>query len=158
MHSIVVASMNDAIKMPLNEPATGLRKSQIEEFVEHYGGPGVQHIALRTDNIIECVSSLRRRGVEFIDIPSQYYRDLQSRLQEADIQLDQDIDAIERLHNLVDFDQDGYLLQLFTKPVSNRPTVFLEFIQRKNFEGFGAGNFKALFQAIEREQEQRGNL
>ncbi len=158
MHSIVVASKNDAIKMPLNEPAIGLRKSQIEEFVEHYGGPGVQHVALRTNDIIKCVSSLRRRGVEFIGIPSQYYQDLRNRLQEAGTQLDQDIESIERLHILVDFDQQGYLLQLFTKPVSNRPTVFLEFIQRKNFEGFGAGNFKALFQAIEREQDQRGNL
>ena len=158
LRSVVMASPNELVKMPVNEPAAGKRKSQIEEYVDFYNGPGVQHIALRTKNIITSVTNLRARGVEFINVPSSYYDAMRLRLKMSSMQLEEDFDTIQRLNILVDFDEGGYLLQLFTKPLMDRPTVFIEIIQRNNFDGFGAGNFKSLFEAIERDQAERGNL
>jgi 4-hydroxyphenylpyruvate dioxygenase len=160
LNSIVMASPNNVVKMPINEPAPGKKKSQIEEYVDFYSGAGVQHIALRTDNIIAAVSNLRARGVEFINVPSTYYTTMRQRLKtdKRGWELKEDFDVIEKLNILIDFDEGGYLLQLFTKPLMDRPTVFLEIIQRNEFDGFGAGNFKSLFEAIEREQAERGNL
>ncbi|KAI1952417.1 hypothetical protein LOZ12_001927 [Ophidiomyces ophidiicola] len=158
MRSIVIASPNDIVKMPLNEPAMGKKKSQIEEFVDYYNGSGVQHIAFRTNDIISAVSHLRKRGVQFLSAPDTYYNAMRCRLKDANVVLDESIDLLQKLNILVDFDQGGYLLQIFTKHVLDRPTVFLEVIQRNNFDGFGAGNFKALFEAFEKEQELRGNL
>ena len=158
LSSVVMASPNEVVKMPINEPAHGKKQSQIEEFVDFYGGPGVQHIAFRTKDIITCVANLRKRGVEFINVPDTYYVAMRKRLKSSSVKLDEDFEAIRRLHILVDFDEGGYLLQLFTKPLMDRPTVFLEIIQRNNFDGFGAGNFKSLFEAIEHEQAERGNL
>jgi 4-hydroxyphenylpyruvate dioxygenase len=152
--SKVMANGNDRIKFPINEPAKGKRKSQIDEYLDFYQGPGVQHMALATDDIVTTVTSLRDRGVEFLSVPTTYYRDLQQRVGT----IDEDIDSLATLGILVDRDPDGYLLQIFTKPVEDRPTVFYEIIQRKGAKSFGAGNFKALFEAIEREQELRGNL
>ncbi|TKA31344.1 4-hydroxyphenylpyruvate dioxygenase [Salinomyces thailandicus] len=158
--SIVMSSPghNAAVKIPLNEPAPGKKKSQIEEFIDYYNGPGIQHIALRTPDILTTVTRMRERGVEFISVPPTYYSTMKERLSKAGMVLKEDFETLERLNILVDFDEGGYLLQLFTKPLMDRPTVFLEVIQRENFEGFGAGNFKSLFEAIEREQEGRGNL
>lgn len=153
-----MASPNERVKMPINEPAKGKKKSQIEEFVDFYGGPGVQHIAFRTKDMITCVANLRKRGVEFINVPDTYYVAMRKRLKSSNMTLEEDLDEIQRLHILIDFDEGGYLLQLFTKPLMDRPTVFLEIIQRHDFDGFGAGNFKSLFEAIEREQAERGNL
>lgn len=158
LKSVVMSSANDVVKMPINEPATGKKKSQIEEYVDFYNGPGVQHIALRTPNIIEAVTNLKARGVEFISVPETYYESMRMRLKQAGGKLNESFETIQRLNILIDFDEGGYLLQLFTKPLMDRPTVFLEIIQRNNFDGFGAGNFKSLFEAIEREQELRGNL
>ena len=158
LNSIVMASSNETIKIPINEPAIGKKKSQIEEFVDFYGGPGVQHIAFRTQDIVTCVENLRERGLQFIDIPDKYYEMMQDRLKNSTLALEDDFAAIRRLQILIDFDEGGYLLQIFTKPLMDRPTVFLEIIQRNNFGGFGAGNFKSLFEAIEREQAERGNL
>jgi len=160
LNSIVMASPNNVVKMPINEPAPGKKKSQIEEYVDFYGGAGVQHIALRTTNIIAAVSNLRARGVEFINVPETYYTTMRMRLKtdKRNWQLQEDFDTIQRLNILIDFDESGYLLQLFTKPLMDRPTVFIEIIQRNEFDGFGAGNFKSLFEAIEREQGERGNL
>ena len=158
LNSVVMSSPNDVVKMPINEPAVGKKKSQIEEFVDFYNGPGVQHIALRTNNIIEAVASLRARGVEFISIPDSYYEAIGPRLKQAGMKLHESFEMIQKLNILIDFDEGGYLLQLFTKPLMDRPTVFIEIIQRHNFDGFGAGNFKSLFEAIEREQDLRGNL
>jgi len=152
--SKVMANGNDRIKFPINEPAKGKKKSQIDEYLEYYQGPGVQHMALATDDIVTTVTSLRDRGVEFLSVPTTYYRDLQQRVGT----IDEDVDWLAKLGILVDRDPDGYLLQIFTKPVEDRPTVFYEIIQRKGAKSFGAGNFKALFEAIEREQELRGNL
>jgi 4-hydroxyphenylpyruvate dioxygenase len=152
--SKVMANGNDRIKFPINEPAQGKRKSQIDEYLEFYQGPGVQHMALATDDIIGTVTTLRDRGVEFLSVPTTYYDDLQKRVGK----IDEDIDALAELGVLIDRDPDGYLLQIFTKPVQDRPTVFYEIIQRKGAKSFGAGNFRALFEAIEREQELRGNL
>ncbi len=152
--SKVVANGNDRIKFPINEPAEGKKKSQIDEYLEFYGGPGVQHVAIATDNIVETVSALQHRGVEFLKVPTTYYDTLAERVGK----IDEDVEPLKRLGILVDRDPDGYLLQIFTKPVEDRPTVFYEIIQRKGARGFGAGNFKALFEAIEREQELRGNL
>jgi 4-hydroxyphenylpyruvate dioxygenase len=146
--------LNDRIKFPINEPASGKKKSQIDEYLEFYGGPGVQHMALATDDIVATVSALRDRGVEFLSVPTSYYDELQSRVGT----IDEPVDVLARLGILVDRDPDGYLLQIFTKPVEDRPTVFYEIIQRKGAKSFGKGNFKALFEAIEREQELRGNL
>ncbi|HET6271869.1 MAG TPA: 4-hydroxyphenylpyruvate dioxygenase [Bacteroidota bacterium] len=152
--SKVMANGNDRIKFPINEPAHGKRKSQIEEYIEFYRGPGVQHIAMATDNIIETVSEMKHQGVEFLRVPSTYYNDLTSRVGK----IDEPMDELARLGILVDRDDEGYMLQLFTKPVEDRPTLFYEVIQRKGSRSFGKGNFKALFEAIEREQALRGNL
>lgn len=157
MRSIVVASPNEAIKMPMNEPAAGKKKSQIEEFVDYYHGAGVQHIAFRTEDIVQAVTSLKKRGVQFLRVPKSYYTDLRQRLSHVSWTLEADVDVLERLNVLVDFDERGYLLQIFAKHVGDRPTVFIEVIQRKGFDGFGAGNFKSLFEAFEREQALRGN-
>ena len=153
-----MASPDEVIKMPINEPAPGKKKSQIEEFVDFFDGPGVQHIALRSNDIVTTVANLRTRGVDFISVPSTYYDSMRSRLKKTGLRLDEDFDAIQRLNILIDFDEGGYLLQIFSKPLMDRPTVFIEIIQRNNFSGFGVGNFKALFEAIEREQDARGNL
>jgi 4-hydroxyphenylpyruvate dioxygenase len=160
LNSIVMASPNNVVKMPINEPAPGKKKSQIEEYVDFYGGAGVQHIALRTHNIISAVSNMRARGVEFINVPETYYTTMRQRLKadKRNWKLQEDFDTIQKLNILIDFDESGYLLQLFTKPLMDRPTVFIEIIQRNDFDGFGAGNFKSLFEAIEREQAERGNL
>ncbi|EEP76387.1 4-hydroxyphenylpyruvate dioxygenase [Uncinocarpus reesii 1704] len=158
LKSIVMASPNDVVKMPINEPAKGKKQSQIEEYVDFYSGAGVQHIALRTDNIINAITNLRARGVEFIKVPSTYYDDIKLRLKKQGLVLNEDLETLQSLDILIDFDENGYLLQLFTKHLMDRPTVFIEIIQRNNFSGFGAGNFKALFEAIEREQALRGTL
>ncbi|KAJ4318581.1 hypothetical protein N0V94_004359 [Neodidymelliopsis sp. IMI 364377] len=158
LKSIVMSSPNEVVKMPINEPAKGKKQSQIEEYVDFYGGPGVQHIALRTDNIIRDITNLKARGVEFIKVPETYYDSMKMRLKKAGLTLNEDFETLKSLDILIDFDEGGYLLQLFTKHLMDRPTVFIEIIQRNNFSGFGAGNFKSLFEAIEREQELRGNL
>jgi len=158
LRSVVMTDEEETIKMPINEPAEGIRKSQIQEFVEYYDGPGVQHIALRTFDVIHTVETLKQRGVEFLKVPSAYYDDLERRLEEAGVAISEDLTVIRKLNILVDFDESGYLLQIFMRPIQDRPTLFLEIIQRQKHEGFGVGNFKALFEAIEREQEQRGNL
>jgi 4-hydroxyphenylpyruvate dioxygenase len=142
------------IKFPINEPATGRRKSQIEEYLEYYRGPGVQHIACATDDIVKTVSTLRDRGVEFLRVPSTYYEDLEKRVGK----IDEPIGTLAELGILADSDEEGYLLQIFTEPVQDRPTLFFEVIERHGSRGFGAGNFKSLFEAIEREQARRGNL
>nr|BCX01461.1 MAG: 4-hydroxyphenylpyruvate dioxygenase [Bacteroidota bacterium] len=152
--SKVMANGNGRIKFPINEPAQGKRKSQIEEYLEYYHGPGVQHIALHTSNILETVRALRNRGVEFLYVPTTYYDDLQARVGK----IDEPVEELRDLGILVDRDDEGYLLQIFTKPVQDRPTLFYEVIQRKGARSFGKGNFKALFEAIEREQALRGNL
>jgi 4-hydroxyphenylpyruvate dioxygenase len=158
LKSIVMSSPNNVVKMPINEPATGKKQSQIEEYVDFYGGPGVQHIALRTDDIVRDITNLKARGVEFIKVPDTYYEAMRLRLKRAGMKLNEDFEVLRSLDILIDFDEGGYLLQLFTKHLMDRPTVFIEIIQRNNFDGFGAGNFKSLFEAIEREQDARGNL
>ncbi|MCS7083254.1 MAG: 4-hydroxyphenylpyruvate dioxygenase [Bacteroidetes bacterium] len=152
--SKVMANGNGRIKFPINEPASGKRKSQIEEYLEYYHGPGVQHVALHTSNILETVRALRERGVAFLYVPTTYYDDLQARVGK----IDEPLEELRELGILVDRDDEGYLLQIFTKPVQDRPTLFYEIIQRKGAKSFGKGNFKALFEAIEREQALRGNL
>jgi 4-hydroxyphenylpyruvate dioxygenase len=152
--SKVMANGNGRIKFPINEPAPGKRKSQVDEFLEFYGGPGVQHIALATRDIIGTVGRLRAQGVEFLSVPSTYYDELERRVGK----IDEPLSALADLGVLVDRDDEGYMLQIFTKPVEDRPTLFYEVIQRKGSRGFGKGNFKALFEAIEREQALRGNL
>jgi 4-hydroxyphenylpyruvate dioxygenase len=152
--SKVMSNGNERVKFPLNEPAAGKRKSQIEEYLEFYHGPGVQHIAMATDNIIETVGALRSQGVEFLRVPNTYYEDLLSRTGP----IDEPVPALQELGILVDRDDEGYMLQIFTRPVEDRPTLFYEVIQRKGSRSFGKGNFKALFEAIEREQAKRGNL
>lgn len=144
------------IKLPINEPARGKKKSQIEEFLDYYGGPGVQHMALATDDIVATVSALRERGVRFMRVPEAYYADVARRLDWSEIS--EDLDRLAEHGILVDQDEEGYLLQLFTEPVGDRPTLFYELIERHGSYGFGLGNFKALFEAIEREQAARGNL
>jgi len=158
LRSVVVANYEETIKMPINEPAPGKRKSQIQEYIDYYGTAGVQHIALRSDDIIKSIENLRYRGTEFLDIPDSYYRELRKRLKSSKVQVKEDIDTLQKLKILIDYDDDGYLLQIFTKPLQDRPTVFIEIIQRNNHQGFGAGNFKALFQCIEMDQQERGNL
>ena len=158
LKSVVMSSPNEVVKMPINEPAMGKKKSQIEEYVDFYDGAGVQHIAIRTKNIIETVTNMRARGVEFISVPPAYYDAMRMRLKKSGMTLEEDFRDIQDLNILIDFDEGGYLLQLFTKPLLDRPTVFMEVIQRNNFGGFGAGNFRALFEAVEREQAERGNL
>ncbi|KAB7731355.1 4-hydroxyphenylpyruvate dioxygenase [Rudanella paleaurantiibacter] len=152
--SKVMSNGNGRIKFPINEPAEGKKKSQIEEYINFYEGAGVQHIAVATDNIVETVTALRDRGVEFLRVPDAYYDDLKDRVG----QIDEEIETLRPLGILVDRDEEGYLLQIFTKPVTPRPTLFFEIIQRKGARSFGKGNFKALFEAIEREQELRGTL
>lgn len=152
--SKVVSNGNGYVKFPINEPAEGKKKSQIEEYLDFYHGPGVQHLALATNDILHTVSELRRRGVEFLYVPETYYDDLKERVGE----ISEEIEAIKALNILVDRDEEGYLLQIFTKPVEDRPTVFYEIIQRRGAKSFGKGNFKALFESIEREQAIRGNL
>jgi 4-hydroxyphenylpyruvate dioxygenase len=158
LRSIVVANYEETIKMPINEPAPGKRRSQIQEYVDYNGGPGVQHIALATNDIIASVENLRARGLEFLYVPKKYYDNLKERLKLSPVRVEEDIDVLEKLNILVDFDDKGYLLQLFTKIMQDRPTLFIEIIQRHNNSGFGAGNFKALFESIEHDQEERGNL
>jgi 4-hydroxyphenylpyruvate dioxygenase len=152
--SKVMANGNDKIKFPINEPASGKKKSQIEEYLDFYRGPGAQHLALATDDILSTVQALRDRGVEFLSVPTSYYDELQARVGT----IDEPVEELAKLGILVDRDPDGYLLQIFTKPVEDRPTLFYEIIQRKGATSFGKGNFKALFESIEREQERRGNL
>jgi 4-hydroxyphenylpyruvate dioxygenase len=152
--SKVMSNGNGRIKFPINEPADGRKKSQIEEYIEFYNGAGVQHMAMATDNIIETVTALRDRGVEFLTVPEIYYEDVLDRVGE----IDEDLAPLKELSILIDRDDEGYLLQIFTKPILDRPTMFIEIIQRKGAKSFGKGNFKALFEAIEREQEARGTL
>ncbi len=152
--SKVMSNGNGRIKFPINEPAAGKKKSQIDEYLDFYGGPGVQHIAVATDDIIATVSALKARGVEFLRTPTTYYDELQARVGT----IDEPLDELARLGILVDRDDEGYLLQIFTRPVQDRPTLFFEIIQRKGAKGFGKGNFRALFESIEREQALRGNL
>jgi 4-hydroxyphenylpyruvate dioxygenase len=154
LNSVVMANESRSIKFPINEPAAGKRKSQIEEYTEFYQSPGVQHIALLTTDIIASIHQLRANGVEFLEVPDSYYEMLEQRVGK----LDEDLETLRELKILVDRDEEGYLLQLFTKPVEDRPTLFFEIIERKGAQGFGKGNFKALFEAIEREQAKRGNL
>lgn len=157
--SKVMSNGNGRIKFPINEPAKGNKRSQIEEYLDFYEGPGAQHIAVATDNIIETVTQLRARGVEFLSSPPQaYYDEIPARLGEHMEMMKEPISDIQKLAILVDADEEGYLLQIFTKPVEDRPTLFFEIIQRMGAKGFGAGNFKALFESIEREQEKRGTL
>ena len=159
LRSIVVADFDENVKMPINEPANGMRKSQIQEYVDYYAGAGVQHIAMRTEDIVTTVERMKARGVEFLEkIPDAYYDRLKEGLKNAGLEVKEDIETLRRLKILVDYDEKGYLLQIFTKNTQDRPTFFLEVIQRRNHQGFGAGNFKALFEAIEAEQEMRGNL
>lgn len=152
--SKVMANGNGYVKFPINEPAEGRRKSQIEEYLDFYQGPGVQHIALATNDILDTVTKMQRQGVEFLTVPHSYYTELQQRVGK----IDEPVEELEKLGILVDRDDEGYMLQIFTKPVEDRPTLFYEVIQRKGSRSFGKGNFKALFEAIEREQELRGNL
>jgi len=152
--SKVVSNGTGYIKFPINEPAVGKKKSQIDEYLDFYKGPGCQHIAVATDDIIFTVSELRKRGVEFLHVPDTYYEDLTDRVGA----INEDIKKIQELNILVDRDEEGYLLQIFTKPVEDRPTLFFEIIQRCGAQSFGKGNFKALFESIEREQARRGNL
>ena len=167
LSSVVMTNFNETIKMPINEPAKGMRKSQIEEYCDYNDGAGVQHIAIRTTNILYTIETMMERGVQFLQPPLYYYDDLQIRLESLDMIGDKStkknkvvepMDALRRLRILCDFDENGYLLQLFTKPVQDRPTLFIEVIERHDFSGFGAGNFKALFKAIEDDQAARGNL
>jgi 4-hydroxyphenylpyruvate dioxygenase len=152
--SKVMSNGNGYVKFPINEPAEGKKKSQVEEYLDFYRGEGVQHVAMATNDIVSTVRELRNRGVEFLQVPSTYYDDLLERVGH----IDEDLEPLKELGILVDRDDEGYLLQLFSKPVEDRPTLFFEIIQRKGAKSFGKGNFKALFEAIEREQEARGNL
>ncbi|MBL4655327.1 MAG: 4-hydroxyphenylpyruvate dioxygenase, partial [Bacteroidia bacterium] len=152
--SKVMTNGNGRIKFPINEPAEGKKKSQIEEYIDFYNGAGVQHIAIATDNIVETVTAMKARGVEFLFVPDSYYDDVLDRVGK----IDEDLEPLRELGILIDRDDEGYLLQLFTKPIVDRPTMFFEIIQRKGAKSFGKGNFKALFEAIEREQENRGTL
>ena len=152
--SKVMSNGNGYVKFPINEPAEGKKKSQVEEFLDFYNGEGIQHVALATNNIIETVTALRDRGIEFLSVPDSYYEELKQRAGK----IDEDMQPLQELGILVDRDEEGYLLQIFSRPIEDRPTLFFEIIQRKGAKSFGKGNFKALFEAIEREQAQRGNL
>lgn len=152
--SKVVWDGEGKIKLPINEPAEGKKKSQIDEYLEYYRSPGVQHVAMATEDIVHTVESMRAQGIQFLRVPGTYYEDVKARMPE----IADKVDALQRNGILADKDEDGYLLQIFTKPVQDRPTVFFEVIERHGAKGFGAGNFKALFEAIEREQAARGNL
>jgi 4-hydroxyphenylpyruvate dioxygenase len=152
--SKVMSNGNGYVKFPINEPAEGKKKSQIEEYLDFYEGEGVQHLALATHDIVDTVTKLQSRGIDFLTVPTTYYDELTDRVGK----IDEDLEPLKQLGILVDRDDEGYLLQIFTKPVEDRPTVFFEIIQRKGAKSFGAGNFKALFEAIEHEQDLRGNL
>ena len=152
--SKVMSNGNGRVKFPINEPAEGIKKSQIEEYLDFYGSAGVQHIAVATDDIVRTVSEMKQRGVEFLYVPETYYDNLLERVGN----IDEDIETLKQNGILIDRDEEGYLLQLFTKPIVDRPTLFIEIIQRKGARSFGVGNFKSLFEAIEREQENRGTL
>jgi 4-hydroxyphenylpyruvate dioxygenase len=154
LRSIVMANNNEKIKMPINEPADGLKKSQIQEFIDYYETAGIQHIAMSTRDIVKTVIKMRANGVDFLSTPKSYYTDFTERIGE----IDEDIETLANLGILVDKDENGYMLQIFTQPIQDRPTLFYEVIQRKGSQSFGKGNFKALFESIEREQAQRGNL
>jgi 4-hydroxyphenylpyruvate dioxygenase len=154
--SKVVANGNHRVKFPLNEPAISKRKSQIDEYLEFYGEPGCQHLALATNDILRTVDTLREEGVEFLDTPDSYYEDPELRARIGSVRVP--VEELQKRKILVDRDEDGYLLQIFTKPLGDRPTVFFEIIERHGSLGFGKGNFKALFESIEREQDRRGNL
>ncbi|KAI7881805.1 4-hydroxyphenylpyruvate dioxygenase [Lichtheimia hyalospora FSU 10163] len=162
LRSVVMADPSEKIKVPINEPAVGKKKSQIQEFVDFYGGAGVQHIAIRTDDIITSVTNMRKRGCDFLVVPSKYYDRLRAALavhnKTAKRPVVEDMDVLQKLNIMIDYDENGYLLQIFTRPLEDRPTLFVEIIQRNNHNGFGAGNFKSLFEALELEQELRGNL
>jgi 4-hydroxyphenylpyruvate dioxygenase len=152
--SKVMSNGNGYVKFPINEPAEGKKKSQVEEYLDFYNGEGVQHVAIATNNIIETVTELQKRGVEFLKIPASYYADVLDRVGK----IDEDLAPLQELGILIDKDEEGYLLQIFSKPLEDRPTLFFEIIQRKGAKSFGKGNFKALFEALEREQDARGNL
>jgi 4-hydroxyphenylpyruvate dioxygenase len=152
--SKVMSNGNGRIKFPINEPAAGKKKSQVEEYLDFYGGPGIQHIAIATDDIVQTVGELKRRGMEFLSIPATYYDTVLDRVGK----IDEDLEPLAKLGILIDHDDEGYLLQVFSKPIQDRPTLFVEIIQRKGAKSFGAGNFKALFESLEREQALRGNL
>jgi 4-hydroxyphenylpyruvate dioxygenase len=152
--SKVMSNGNGFVKFPINEPAEGKKKSQVEEYLDFYNGEGVQHVAIATKDIVKTVTEIQKRGIEFLNIPSTYYDELPARVGH----IDEDLEPLKRLGILVDRDNEGYLLQIFTKPVEDRPTLFFEIIQRKGAKSFGKGNFKALFEALEKEQERRGNL
>ena len=152
--SKVMSNGNGFVKFPINEPAEGKKKSQVEEYLDFYGGEGVQHVAIATKDIVTTVTDLQSRGVEFLNIPTTYYDTVLDRVGH----IDEDLEPLKRLGILVDRDNEGYLLQIFTKPVEDRPTLFFEIIQRKGAQSFGKGNFKALFEALEKEQDARGNL
>lgn len=154
LKSKVVANQSASVKLPINESAPGKHQSQIDEFIDYYQGSGVQHIAMTTNNIVKTIADLRQRGVEFLEIPDAYYLDFAERFQD----IDEDIEDLKKMQILVDHDEKGYLLQTFTKPLGDRPTLFFEIIQRKGANSFGKGNFKALFESVEREQAKRGNL
>ncbi|GMR31655.1 hypothetical protein PMAYCL1PPCAC_01850, partial [Pristionchus mayeri] len=159
LRTIVVANYEETIKMPINEQANSKRGvSQIQEFVDFFGGAGVQHIALNTNDIITAITAMRARGLEFLTIPATYYTNLRDRLENAKIKVAEDMDKLQQLNILVDFDENGYLLQIFAKSCQDRATLFIEIIQRENHFGFGAGNFKALFECLEVVQNERGNL
>jgi 4-hydroxyphenylpyruvate dioxygenase len=154
LRSKVMQSPSGKVKMPINEPAAGLKRSQIEEYLDFYGGPGIQHVAIATDDIVATVRALRGNGVELLDTPASYYETLGERVGA----IDEDVAILRDLNILVDRDDQGYMLQIFTKPLQDRPTVFFEIIQRRGSLSFGKGNFKALFVSIEQEQAKRGNL
>jgi 4-hydroxyphenylpyruvate dioxygenase len=154
LRSVVMAAPNNVIKMPINEPAPGKRKSQIQEYVESYGGAGVQHLAFLTNDIVGTIVEMRKRGVDFLEVPDTYYDTVLDRVGT----IDEDLAVLKSLKILIDRDDKGYLLQLFSQPVQDRPTLFIEIIQRKGSDSFGKGNFKALFESIERAQAARGNL
>ena len=152
--SIVMSDDNRVVKFPINEPAPGRKKSQIDEYLEWYHGPGVQHVALQCGDIVKTITQLKKNGVEFLGVPDSYYNELRDRIGD----IEEPIEKLKELKVLVDRDEEGYLRQLFTKPLEDRPTLFFEIIQRKGSRGFGKGNFKALFESIEAEQARRGNL
>jgi 4-hydroxyphenylpyruvate dioxygenase len=157
LRSVVMADPSERIKIPLIEPASGLRKGQVEEFLEYHGGAGAQHFAILTDDILATSQALRERGVEILKVSSGYYPRLREFLRGADLKITEDVEVLAQYDIMVDFDENGYLLQMFTKPMADRPTAFFEFLQRRTFSGFGANNFRAIFEAIEQEQELRGN-
>lgn len=159
INSVVMSSPGGLVKVPINEPAAGLKKSQIEEFVTFYSGNSVQHIAFLTNDICAAVLNLKQRSMQFITVPDNYYDTLRKRLAQTEkLHINKDLEQIKELRILVDFDKGSYLLQTFTKPLTDKPTVFLKIIQKNNFESFSAGNFKTLFEAVKREQAEQGNL